>query len=217
MDIDALAAARRTAFGSANARRLRDEGKVPAVLYGHGEDVLPLALASKDVQTLVESGHHMVTLTIEGKQERALVKEVQFDGWQSRVLHVDFARVALDETVTIAVEIKTHGQPKAVLAGGVLEQPMHQMHIECKADHIPDTITIEIGHLEMNQMLHVRDVPLPEGVKALDEADALVVVIHEPRGVVEEEAPAPAEAEAQAEPEVIGRGGAEEEQQDQES
>ena len=129
MDIDALAAERRTAFGSANTRRLRDAGKTPAVLYGHGEDVLPLALSAADVQAVVESGHHVVTLNVEGNPERALVKDVQFDNWQSRVLHVDFARVALDETVSIAVELKTHGQPKAVLAGGVLEQPMHQLHV----------------------------------------------------------------------------------------
>jgi len=216
MNIDALTAVRRTAFGSANTRRLRREGKTPAVLYGHGEDVLPLVLHSTEVHAMVESGHHIATLNIEGKPERALVKDVQFDGWQSCVLHVDFARVALDETVSVAVELKTHGQPKAVLAGGVLEQPMHQMHVECKADHIPDAITVEIGHLEMNQMLHVKDLPLPDGIQALDDPDAPVVVIHEPRAGVEEEAPAPAEGEAQAEPEVIGRG-AEEEETTQES
>lgn len=206
MDIQTLKAERRSESGSANARRLRRDGKTPAILYGHGEAVVPLALPADDVAAMLDAGHHVVSIEVDGKPERALVKDIQFDTWQAHALHVDFTRVGLDETVTVMVELKTHGEPKAALSGGVIERPLHQLEVECAADSIPDEIIVEIGDLEMNASLHVRDLLLPEGVKALADADAMVVVIHEPRaGVEEDEEEVPAEAAGSEEPEVIGR------------
>lgn len=207
IEILTLPALRRQEKGSAAARKLRRSGRVPGVLYGHGQDVVMLAMPAEAVHRVLESGRHVVTLDLAGTPERALIKDVQFDPWGNDVLHVDFSRVAMDETVTIAVEIVPHGQPKVVLSGGVFEQPLHSLEVECKADHIPDEIRVEVGHLQIGEMIHVRDLELPEGVTASAEEDTIVFIVHEARG----EAPAaevPPETEAaSAEPEVIGRPG----------
>lgn len=215
MDIHVLRVERREVKGSASVRRLRRQGKVPGILYGHGEEVLMLSLPAEAFHELLETGHHLVTLDVAGKQERALVKEVQFDTWGREILHVDFSRVALDETVTIPVEVAAHGTPKAVLAGAVLEQPLHALDVECKADHIPDQIVVEVADLEPGAMLHVRDLQLPEGVRAIAEPETIVFVLREAREEEEVEAPAP-EATAE-EPEVIGRAAAKEEGEEKEA
>ncbi len=203
MRTETVKAERRATTGSASARRLRRDGRVPGVLYGHGEDVVLLTLAAEPIHQLLETGHHLVTLDLDGLQERALMKSVQFDPWGQEILHVDFTRVRLDETVTVSVEIVPHGTPKSVLSGGVLEQPLHTLELECKADTIPDNIRVEVGELDAGEMVHVGDLQLPEGVRAVAEPDAIVFVVQEARA---EEAPAePVPDKAAEEPEVISR------------
>ena len=215
MELRALKADPRQSTGSAAARRLRREGKVPSVLYGHGEEVVALSVSAEDMRRVLETGHHLVTLDLGGREESALVKEVQFDTWEREILHVDFGRVALHETVTVSVEVVSHGTPKSVLAGGVLEQPLHSVELECRADAIPDQIRVEVGEMETGDMIHVRDLPLPDGVKAMTEPEAIVFVVHEARIVEEAPEAAPAEAAA-AEPEVIGRAAKPEEEASEE-
>lgn len=197
-------AERRQESGSARMRRLRRANKIPCVLYGHGEEVVPLALPADAIDDLLHGGHQVITLEYDGKQEPALIKEVQHDVWGREVLHVDFSRVSLDETVTVAVEIVGHGQPKAVLSGGVLEQPLHSVELDCKADEIPREIRVETGSLDIGEMIHVRDLELPEAARAITDPDAIVFVVHEARKAAEAVEEAPGEG-APAEPEVIGR------------
>ena len=209
-------AERREETGSSAARRLRQSNKIPCVLYGHGEEVIPLALAADSADELLHGGHQVITLDHDGNQDAVLVKDVQHDTWGQAVLHIDFARVSLDETVTVVVEIVGHGQPKAVLSGGILEQPLHSVEIECKANAIPAEIRVETGELELGAMIHVRELPIPEGARAVSEPDAVVFALHEARKVeevVSEEAPA---EEAAAEPELIGRETADKEEESDE-
>jgi large subunit ribosomal protein L25 len=202
MKIDELKVEARTSDGSAAARRLRFSGKVPAILYGHKEAVVSLAVNTEALEHVLSTGHHVVTLNMGDRQERALLKEVQYDTWGREILHVDFSRVALDELVIVEVAIVPHGTPKAVLAGAVLEQPLHALELECKADDIPDDIRIEVSALELDQKIHVKDIALPEGVRAKNEPEAIVFIVKPPRAP--EVAPEAA-AEAAAEPELIGR------------
>lgn len=203
MKIDELKVEPRNAEGSSSARRLRASGKVPAILYGHRETPVNLAIDTEALDQMLSTGHQLVTLNVQGKQERALLKEVQYDTWGREVLHVDFSRVGLDELVTVEVPVVSHGTPKAILSGAVLEQPLHELEIECKADAIPDQILVEVGGLELDQKIHVKDLALPEGVRAKNEAEAIVFVVKIPRGP--EEVPTAAAAEAPAEPELIKR------------
>jgi len=204
MKIEELKADPRTAKGSASSRQLRRQGKVPAILYGHGQEVVMLSLAGDALRHALESGRRLVTLRLGDRQERALVKEVQFDTWGQEILHVDFGRVALDETVTVEVEVVSHGAPKGALEGGVLEQPLHRVRLVCKADAIPDQIRVEVEHMDLNDKIQVKDLPVPPDVKITEDPDAIVFIVKETR---EEEvvAAAPAAEAVSAEPEVIGR------------
>jgi len=215
MKIEELQADPRMTKGSASSRQLRREGKVPAVLYGHGQEVVMLSLAGDALRHTLETGRRLVTLRLGDRQERALVKEVQFDAWGREILHVDFGRVALDETVTVEVEVVSHGAPKGALSGGVLEQPLRRVSVACKADAIPDQIRVEVERMDLNDKIMVKDLPVPPGVKITEDPDAIVFIVKEAR---EEEvvAAAPAAEAVSAEPEVIGRAPKEAEAEEEE-
>jgi large subunit ribosomal protein L25 len=197
-----LVAEARAGRGKQAARRLRRTGKVPAVLYGHKEETLSVALPLEEVEKAIRRGVRVVDLKAGGKEEKALIRDVQWDHLGKDLLHVDFARVAADERIVLTVPIELRGTAPGVTAGGVLDQPIHTLSIECLAISIPDTIRVNIGELQIGSAIHVRDLVLPAGVKAMSDPEAIVVQVKQP--VVEEEAPVAAEAAEAAEPEVIG-------------
>ncbi|HEV3078320.1 MAG TPA: 50S ribosomal protein L25 [Gemmataceae bacterium] len=197
-----LVAETRAGRGKQAARRLRRTGKVPAVLYGHKEETLSVALPLEEVEKAIRRGVRVVDLKAGGKEEKALIRDVQWDHLGKDLLHVDFARVAADERIVLTVPIELRGTAPGVTAGGVLDQPIHTLSIECLAISIPDTIRVNIGELQIGSAIHVRDLALPAGVKAMSDPEAIVVQVKQP--VAEEEAPVAAEAAEAAEPEVIG-------------
>lgn len=209
MKIDQLNADARTGKGSSAARKLRAEGKVPGVLYGHGEEAVPLTFSAEQLQHVLETGHQLVEIKLADTSERALVKEVQYDTWQRDVMHVDFTRVGLDELVTVEVSILSHGTPKAIASGSVLEQPLHAIEVECKADEIPENIRVEVGDLEENGKIKVSDLPLPPGVRAKTDPEAIVFIVKATREEIA--APTPV-VEGAVEPELIKRAPKEEEE-----
>jgi large subunit ribosomal protein L25 len=219
MKIEEIKADPRTTSGSASSRQLRAKGKVPGILYGHGQEVVMLSLPGDALRHALESGHRLVSLRLGDRQEGALVKEVQYDTWGQEILHVDFGRVALDETVNVEVEVVSHGTPKGALSGGVLEQPLRRVKVACKADSIPDQIRVEVERLDLNDKVQVKDLPVPPGVKITEDPDSIVFIVKETR---EEEVvtAAPAAEAGAVEPEVIKRavkeGEAEEEEQPKE-
>ncbi|HEV3448544.1 MAG TPA: 50S ribosomal protein L25 [Gemmataceae bacterium] len=197
-----LVAEARAGRGKQAARRLRRTGKVPAVLYGHKEETLSVALPLEEVEKAIRRGVRVVDLKAGGKEEKALIRDVQWDHLGKDLLHVDFARVAADERIVLTVPIELRGTAPGVTAGGVLDQPIHTLSIECLAISIPDTIRVNIAELQIGSAIHVRDLVLPAGVKAMSDPEAIVVQVKQP--VAEEEAPVAAEAAEAAEPEVIG-------------
>lgn len=203
MDVLVLAAERRETRGRAAAHRLRAGGMVPAVLYGHKAEVLSLAVPGGDVSAALESGARVVTLQLDGNEESALIKEVQYDALGDDIIHVDFARVALDEKVTVHLEILLHGTPKGAQEGGVVGQPLKSLEVECLAQSVPENLRVEIGHLDIGDAVHVREIELPEGITPLIDGSTAVVIVHRPVKEAEPEPAEPAE-EAAAEPERIG-------------
>src|SRR5687768_12658201 len=153
--------------GSRASKRLRDLGLVPGVIYGHGEDVLPVTLPKIEVSRHLNKGAHVFELQVDGKQERVLVKDVQYDHLGSDVIHVDFARVSFDERVTVTVPLELKGEPKGAEEGGVLTQVMASLEIECLVLEIPDAIRHNVSEMALNDVLHIRDLKLPEGVKVM--------------------------------------------------
>jgi large subunit ribosomal protein L25 len=194
----------REGTGKRAAKRLRNEGLLPAVVYGHGEATLSITLPRADVEKAVRHGARVVDLEADGKEGKALIREVQYDHLGKDMLHVDFARVAADERIVLSVPFELKGIAPGVSAGGALDQPIHSISVECLAISVPDSIRVNIQMLQVGDVIHVRELVLPPELKALADPDAVVVQVIAP--VVAPEAPvAPAEAAEQAEPEVIGR------------
>jgi len=191
--------------GSQKAKRLRRRGLVPAVLYGHGEGTISIALPGDELAKAIRTGAHIVTLQTDGKNQTALIKETQWDHLGKELMHVDFARVSADERVKVTVPLEVRGTAPGIAQGGVLDQPLHRLHVECPVVDIPASIRVNVGELLLGSAIHVRELTLPEGVKALDDPD--VIVVHVTAKIVEPEpmaAAAPVAAES-AEPELIGR------------
>lgn len=190
----------RSELGTRANRRLRESGFLPGVIYGHKEAVVPVSLPHKEVVDHLTHGAHLFDLALEGKSEKVLVKEVQFDHLGMEVIHVDFARVSLDEKVKVNVPVELKGTPKGEADGGVLQQIINTLEVECLVTEIPDAIRHVVSEMALNDVVHIRDLKLPEGVKALQDGDLIVATVKE----ILEVAPAAAE-EGPAEPEVIGR------------
>jgi large subunit ribosomal protein L25 len=212
MESVVLEARPREGRGSQAARRLRRQGLVPAVVYGHKEATVSLALPAEEIEKMIRHGVRVVDLRADGKEEKALIRDVQWDHLGKEILHVDFARVAADERIIVTVPLELRGTAPGVTAGGLLDQPIHTLSVECLAISIPDSIRVPIGELQLDAAIYVRDLVLPPGVKPMADPDAIVV--HVTRKLAEPEAAAaPAEAAEQAEPEVIGRPAKEEEEE----
>src|SRR5438046_3976100 len=153
----------RSELGSRANKRLRDAGFVPGVIYGHKEAVVPITLPKKDVVNHLSHGAHLFEVGLDGKKETVLVKEVQYDHLGADVLHVDFARVSLDEKVEVTVPIELKGEPKEA-EGGVLQQVINELEVECLVTEIPDAIRVNVADMKLNDVLVIKDLPLPAGV-----------------------------------------------------
>ncbi len=199
----------RQRIGTRYARRLREGGRLPAVIYGHGQDNLSLTVDAEQFMEILHSHAHLVEVDVAGKIEPCLIKDVQWNYLGSEVLHIDLTRVDLTEEVEVEVALELIGEPKALQqAGAVLDHPLTELTILCRADSIPEKITVDIENLELGDTITVADLTLPPGVKAVTDEEQLVAQISEVEEAVEE--PVAAEGAAAAEPEVIGKAAAEE-------
>lgn len=197
-----LVAQRRTKLGTSENRRLRAKGLVPGIVYGHKQEPIPVMFCAKEAAALVRSTHRVVDVELEGKTETAILREAQWDPFHTELKHVDFMRVDANERVKADVDVVLRGTAAGVLAGGVLDQPLHMVHVDCLAIKIPEAIFVKVQNLQIGQAIHVKDLEIPEGVKVLNNPDAIVVRVTQPI-IVEVTPAAGAEAAAPTEPEVI--------------
>ena len=196
-----ITAERRSQLGSRANKRLRDGGKLPGVIYGHKQETTPITLAKKEVVAHLNHGAHLFALAFDGHNENVLVKDVQYDYLGVEVIHVDFARVDLNETVTVTVPLELKGDPKGEADGGVLQQILNELEIECVVTNIPDVIRHSVADMAVDDVLHVKDLKLPDGVKCVQDEDLIVAQVK----VIEDTDAEAAEAAATAEPEIIGK------------
>jgi large subunit ribosomal protein L25 len=187
--------------GTRAARRLRARGLVPAVIYGHKQAVVPITLTEDDVQRMVKASGHLADLDVDGTTETVLIREVQWDNLGKSVIHLDFARVSAEEMIETEVPLELHGHAAGIAAGGILEQVVHSVRITCRAGAIPQSIKVEVSHLQVNDGVHVRDLVTPPDVSVKADPDVLLVHVVM-RIVAEEPKEAPAEPAA-TQPEVI--------------
>src|SRR5262249_58532316 len=182
-----------------------------AVLYGHKEETLSVTIDHDTLMSAIRHNTRVVDISAGGKTEKAQVVELQWDHLGKDVLHVDFKRVSADERIEQTVPIAIRAIAPGVAEGGRLDQPLHTLRVECPALNIPTSIRVPINDLHLEGAIHVRDLKLPEGVKALTDPDAIVIHVVKPK--VEAAAPAVGEpVPGAAEPEVITRKKAEEEE-----
>jgi large subunit ribosomal protein L25 len=197
-----LKAQSRSKKGSTESRRLRRQGRVPAVVYGHKLPNEDVTVGHDEFWSVIRHNQRIVDVEVQGgKPQKCLVRDVQWDTLGKEVFHVDFERVSADERIHLVVPIKLKGTAPGVGSGSVLVHHLHELEIECPAGAIPEALIVNIGSLQLGQAIHVKEVPLPEGVKALSDPDEVVVAVVQ-QLVEKVEAVAPVQG-GPVEPEVI--------------
>jgi large subunit ribosomal protein L25 len=196
----------RQGSGRSESRKLRREGRVPAIIYGGGNDPSSITLDRNSLanQMALEAFYtSILNLKVDKKVQPVVVKEVQRHPAKSVVMHLDFQRVVEDEELTLTVPIHFSGEAAAVGVkeqGGVIEHTLTDVEISCLPAHLPEFLELDVSALQLNEILHLSDITYPEGVTSTQLAhghDSPVVAIHPPRR--EEEEPAEGEEAAAAE------------------
>lgn len=185
--------------GKKNNQRLRNAGQVPGVLYGHGENNVNLAVTQDDMAAVLR--HHTRVVELKGAtNEKALIRDLQWDVYGLEVVHVDFSRVSAHERVTLEVPIELRGEAPGVKEGGALEVVVHNVEVECEAEAIPEKIEINVKDVHLGDEITAGDVALPAGITMVTEAGVLLLHCVKPKAMLEVGAEG-----AVIEPEVIGR------------
>lgn len=194
-----LTAQPREATGTRATRRLRQTGQLPAIVYGHKQEAVNVSVAAKPFNEALNKGAHVFELSVGSSKENALVKDVQYDHLGTNIIHVDFARVDLNEKVTVTVGIELKGDAPGEKEGGVLQQVLNEIELECVVTEIPSSIVFNVSGVKLDDSVHVSDLVLPQGVTALTDGEQIVAVCH----AIKEEVVEPAVAADEVEPEVI--------------
>ena len=201
MSTASLSASVRTETGKGAARKIRQAGNIPAVIYGHGREAQSLMINARETDKLLKSiaiSSTVIELSIDGKSARTLIREVQRHPFKRTITHIDFQELVAGETVSVHCPIVYVGVPEGVrLEGGLLDQIMHQLHIEVDPSSIPNHIDVDVSALKVGKSMHVSDLVLPAGIKVLDEPGTTVCIVQVPKVAVE------TVAAGGAEPEVI--------------
>ena len=186
------------ATGSKEAVKVRMQGKMPAVIYGHKQEPVAISLDAKLFNEALQEGHRLFSLSCDGKTETTLLKDLQYDHFHKDVIHVDFVRVDLNEKATVSIPVILKGTAKGISEGGIVDTHSDHIEITCPVTSIPESFDIVITKLGLGESIFAKDIALPNGATLVTTPDTLVVNCHEIEEVEEVE-----EGEEGAEPEVI--------------
>ena len=211
-DTSTLEAQPRTPGTKNDARRVRRAGKIPAVVYGAGKSAVPVAVDPRQVSRILhsETGHNSVfDLALDGEKTKAMIVDWQYEPIKGSLLHIDLKRIAMDQKLRVNVPVELIGEPAGVKQqGGLLEQIVREVEVECLPADIPNVIELNVAELVFGVVLRVADLPKNDKVRFLTDADqpvAHIISIKE-EVVATPEAAAAEAAAAPAEPEVIKKG-----------
>lgn len=202
-----LKASSRQMAGRNQVKKLRTQGRVPAVFYGKKTHATNLEIDARELNLLIQhaTGENLV-VDLEVEQEGskvkklALLQDVQHDPLSGNILHVDLHEIAADEKIKAQVVVEATGEAVGVKTyGGILEHILRELQVECLPKDLPDCITVDVSHLNVGETLHVGDIALPDGVQVLNSKDLVVFSVAAP--AVEEKAAE--ETAAVVQPEVI--------------
>ena len=200
------------AHGSRESRRVRREGAVPAIVYGHGLEALPVAVDRRELYTVLhtEAGlNALINLQVNGDEYLTVAREVQRHPVRGDIIHLDFIRISLDEAIEAEVPVEFIGVPVGVREGkGIVETPAASVMVSALPANVPSHVTLDITNLKVGDSLRVSDLAVLEGVTYVSEPEHLLVMVTMPAAVVAE---VPAEAPAEGEEAVAATVEAEEE------
>ncbi|MBR0830910.1 50S ribosomal protein L25/general stress protein Ctc [Bradyrhizobium manausense] len=200
-----LKATARPQSGKGAARAERRAGRVPGVIYGNNQPPLTISVDDRELRQRILAGRFLTTLfdiDLEGKKHRVIPRDFHLDPVKDFPIHVDFMRLGEGATIRISVPlhvVKSEASP-GVKRGGTVNIVAHAVELECSVESIPQFIDVDVGQLEIGHSLHLSDVNLPAGVKALTREDATLVTIVPPSGYAEEQKAAAAAAAGAAAP-----------------
>ncbi len=190
--------------GSKAVRRLRDRkvGKLPAIVYGHGQAPVCISVNAHDFVEALHHGHRIFEVQLPGGKQTLLVKDLQYDHFGKQLIHADLMRVDLSERVTVTVSLALRGTAKGTHEGGIVDQMLDHLEVECRVTEIPEVLDVSIKELGVGEMIYAKDVSLPAGVNLKTNPEALICLCHLPKIKEAAEAGVPA-VEGPQEPEVI--------------
>ncbi|MEQ9411921.1 MAG: 50S ribosomal protein L25 [Fuerstiella sp.] len=176
-----LSAESRDSLGSANTRRLRKQGRVPANLYGFRKDAVNLSVTSEDVEKLVAGRSKVVDVEYNGAVDKAVVQELQWDIYSTHVKHVDLKRVDPDAVTTVEVPLVIRGEPIGLKDGGQLRQLVKRVTVTCPDFRVPKHIPVRVAPLKIGQSIKVSDLTAPETVTIDTDGNTVVVELFDPK------------------------------------
>jgi large subunit ribosomal protein L25 len=187
--------------GSTAAARVRQQGQIPAIVYGHKQDSVAIVLNAHDFSEGLHHGHRLMDVKVGGKTEKMIIKDLQYDHLGRTILHVDLMRVNVTESVRVTVPIELKGTAQGAHQGGIVEQHTDRIEIECLVTNMPESIVVSVKDLGVGQAIHAGEVALPEGVTLVSPAEMLLAACHV---VAAAKTTEELEAEIPTAPEVIG-------------
>lgn len=208
-----LEAQAREHTGTKAASRERKAGRLPAIVYGHKQDPVAVSVDAHDFVEGLHHGHRLLDINIDGKSQKVVVKDLQYDYLGRDIVHADLMRVDVTEAIKMTVPIELKGTAQGTHEGGMVEEHADHIEVECLASNIPESIVVSIKELEVGGSIHASDIELPDGVKLSSSPEMLLaacqlVTVAKTTEELEEEAPTA--------PEVIGEKKEESEEGDQE-
>ncbi|MCA9303258.1 MAG: 50S ribosomal protein L25 [Phycisphaerales bacterium] len=200
-----LAAEKRERTGSRYAQRARLAGKLPAVVYGHKEAPVSVALDSKDALSHIMKGEKIFELDMDGSKQHVLLKDLGYDYLGNNIIHADFARVDLNERVDVKAHLKFIGHAKGLnTVGALMMHPITEIELNCVVVNLPDAIEVDVSDMEVGDIIHASDVKLPlDTMKLVTDEDAIIAQIVLKAISTDGDGEASAVSAEGAEPEVI--------------
>jgi large subunit ribosomal protein L25 len=207
-----LEVSRRERSGKEQAKKLRQDGKIPAVVYGGHKEPVAITVERKAVSDLIQKSDHgirsifLLKMSGTDQQRHAMIKDMQMDPISRRMTHIDFVRVVMDELIRVTIPVNLVGNSIGVKEGGILDWQMRDLHVECLPGAIPDKIDVDITNLGAHQQVRISDLTLPDGVKVEEDPHRVIVGVTTARAEVVAEVAAVVEGAVVAEPEVLKKG-----------
>lgn len=164
--------------GSRAVRRMRRQGRLPAVVYGHKKEPVAISLDTHDLVEGLHHGHRLIDVQVGRKKEKMIIKELQYDYLGKNIIHADLMRVDMTETVKVAIPIELKGIAAGTHEGGIVEEHVDHLEVECKVSDIPETIAVWVKDVHVGDALHAGQIELPAGVKLVSSPEMLLVTCH---------------------------------------